>query len=201
MVQKLFRKLLPANILSGLALALCNQIDAMLISRFLGVGAVTAYGLFVPISLIMSAFAAVFLSGVSAVCSSHFGRGDREAIHANFSSTVLLSIVISVVSACVVFIGAGPLAKLLGATPNTEIFEMLTVYARMYAIGIPAYIVLQALSAYLHLADKQNYVIASILVFLIKKHSPENVIYFCSYYCLNFIITASQNSVNDIALA
>lgn len=36
MVQKLFRKLLSANILSGLALALCNQIDAMLISRFLG---------------------------------------------------------------------------------------------------------------------------------------------------------------------
>lgn len=163
MVQKLFRKLLPANILSGLALALCNQIDAMLISRFLGVGAVTAYGLFVPISLIMSAFAAVFLSGVAAVCSSHFGRGDRDAIHANFSSTVLLSIVISVVSAFVVFFGAGSLAKLLGATPNTEIFEMLTAYAKMYAIGIPAYIVLQALSAYLHLAGKRSYVIAAIL--------------------------------------
>ncbi len=164
MIQKMFRKLIPSQILAGLSMALCSQIDAMLISLFLNVDAVSAYGFFIPMTMIFVLFAGLFSNGISAVCAKHFGIGDKERINANYSTSLICAGVISVILCALCFFAAEPLAVFCGAKPDSEIAQMFREYCRVYALSIPFYILLQILTSYLYLVGKRSLIIISVTI-------------------------------------
>ena len=58
MIRKLLRQMLSAQILSAMTVSLCLLIDSIMIGRFLGVDAMSAYGLSTPLLLMFAAFGA-----------------------------------------------------------------------------------------------------------------------------------------------
>ena len=55
MIKKLFRQMLVTQIVSSMTVTLCMLIDSIMIGRFLGVEAMTAYGLASPLLLVFAA--------------------------------------------------------------------------------------------------------------------------------------------------
>ena len=55
MIKRLFKQMLLTQILSSMTVTLCMLIDSMMIGRFLGVDAMTAYGLASPVLLVFAA--------------------------------------------------------------------------------------------------------------------------------------------------
>ena len=71
MVRKLVRQMLAAQIISAMTVTLCLLIDSIMIGRFLGVEALSAYQLANPVLLIVAAAAIMLSAGTpSAVLSA-----------------------------------------------------------------------------------------------------------------------------------
>ena len=88
MIKKLVRQMLTAQILSALTVSLCLLIDNIMIGRYLGERALTAYGLANPLLLIIGAVGSMLCAGAQVACSKSLGRGDQEETNEGYSSTV-----------------------------------------------------------------------------------------------------------------
>ena len=88
MIRKLVRQMLTAQILSALTVSLCLLIDSIMIGRFLGDGALTAYGLANPVLLVIGAVGTMLCAGAQVACSKSLGRGDQEETNIGYSSTI-----------------------------------------------------------------------------------------------------------------
>ena len=63
MIKKLFRQMLLTQIVSSMTVTLCMLIDSIMIGRFLGVNAMSAYGLASPLLLVFAALGSLISSG------------------------------------------------------------------------------------------------------------------------------------------
>ena len=87
--------MLVAQILSAMTVMLCMLVDSMMIGRFLGVDAMTAYGLANPVLLIFAAYGAMLSAGVQVMCGRTMGAGDRAGTDACYSTAVALALGVS----------------------------------------------------------------------------------------------------------
>ena len=87
--------MLLAQIFSALTVSLCLLIDNIMIGRFLGERALTAYGLANPLLLIIGAVGSMLCAGAQVACSKSLGRGDQEETNVGYSSTVAAAAVFS----------------------------------------------------------------------------------------------------------
>lgn len=78
---------------------------------------------------------------------------------------------------------------------------MLTVYARCYAIGIPAYVLLQALTSYLQLAGKRSYVIASILTVAVLDTALDVVSGLAGWEMRGMALASTVSEIAGLAVA
>ena len=78
MIRKLFRQMLITQIISSMTVMICMLVDSVMIGRFLGVDAMTAYGLATPILLIFAAFGSMLSAGIQVVCGKTMAGGDLE---------------------------------------------------------------------------------------------------------------------------
>ena len=89
MIRRLIHQMLTAQIFSALTVSLCLLIDNIMIARFLGEGAIAAYGLANPLLLIIGALGTMLSAGVQVTCSRSLGRGSSRrptpVIHARCS--------------------------------------------------------------------------------------------------------------------
>ena len=97
MIKNLFRQMAGTQIASALTVMLCMFVDSILIGQFLGVDAMTAYGLSNPVLLIFAAIGSMLSAGIQVLCGKTMGSGDQEGTNIVFSSSVILVAVIGVV--------------------------------------------------------------------------------------------------------
>ena len=115
MINKLFKQMLLTQILSSMTVTLCMLIDSMMIGRFLGVDAMTAYGLASPVLLVFAALGCLVSAGVQVMCGKTMGSGDKKGTNACFTVSVVLWAGISVVGLIAVLGFTDPICTLLGA--------------------------------------------------------------------------------------
>ena len=112
-------------------------IDGIITSRFLGGMAMSAAGLFVPLSTFIGFFSGIISKGNSVVCSSKIGAMKQKEASQVFSSAVFLELSISFVFTLIFLCFAPFWAKLVSSGANDEIRLILIKYIRGIAIGIP----------------------------------------------------------------
>ncbi len=164
MIAKLFRKMLPSQIFSNLAMTLCLQIDVILIAQFFGVNGVASYGLVNPPVLLFTALTGLVSSGITTVCSGLVGRGDSKGINCQFSSAVALSFLIGFGFTAAILVFREPITAFLGAPAGSELHDSTLGYLIGYSLGLPFYLMVSSLTSYLHIAGKRQRVILSIVV-------------------------------------
>ena len=163
MIKKLFRQMLVTQILSAMTVTLCMLIDSIMIGRFLGVNAMTAYGLATPLLLVFAAIGSMISAGVQVMCGKTMGCGDREATNACFSVSLFLTGAVAAVGLVLVLAFTGPIAVLLGAERGTEVYELTKGYMRGFIIGAPAFMAVQMLVPYMQMSGSRSRLVAAVI--------------------------------------
>ena len=162
MIKKLIRQMLLAQIISALTVSLCLLIDNIMIGRYLGENALTAYGLANPVLMVIGAVGSMLCAGVQVVCSRSLGRGLREETDAGYSTAIAVAAVFAAAFMAVVFIFRVPIARLMGAD-DPELLNETSTYMMGFTIGAPASMAALILVPFLQMAGQGNLLIVAVL--------------------------------------
>ena len=162
MIRKLVRQMLTAQILSALTVSLCLLIDNIMIGRFLGERALTAYGFANPILLVMGAVGSMLCAGAQVACSKSLGRGDREETNIGYSSTIAVSGLFALGFMLIVILLRVPLARVLGAREEMLLGDT-SRYIAGFSIGAPASVGALVLVPFMQLAGQNGLLIVAVL--------------------------------------
>ena len=157
MIKRIFRQMLVTQILSAMTVMICMFVDSVMIGRYLGVDAMTAYGLTNPILLIFAAFGSMMTAGIQVVCGRSMGMGDREGTDICFSSSVVLVFSVALAGLVFILIFITPVCTALGAgkpVPDNNVFFLTKDYLTGFIIGAPAFLMAQTLVPYLQMSGK-----------------------------------------------
>ena len=163
MIRKLIRQMLAAQVFSALTVSLCLLIDNVMISRFLGETGMAAYSLANPVLLAIGAVGSLLAAGVQVACSKSLGRGSQEETNAGFSSAVTLGGVISILFAAAVVVFRSPLATMMGAGRQGELFEQTRDYLAGFCIGAPGSMGALVLVPFMQMAGQSTLLILAVL--------------------------------------
>ncbi len=165
MIRKLFRQMVVTQILSAMTVTLCMLIDSIMISRFLGVEAMAAYGLASPVLLVFAAFGSMLSAGIQVMCGKTMGRGDMDGTNACFTVSVLMALLVSVVGVAAVLFFAAPLTTILGAgqpTADNVVFRLTKDYLTGFIIGAPAFIFAQVMVPYMQISGSRSRLVLAV---------------------------------------
>ena len=166
MVKKVFRQMLPAQILSSMTVMICMLIDSIMIGRNLGIDALAAYEYASPVLLIFAAIGTTLSAGVQVLCGKAMGKSDRRGTNECFSSSVILSLIIAGVGLTFVMFFTGPLCTLLGAgSPGdgSQVFGLTKTYLQGFIIGAPAFILAQISVPFLQMSGRRKTLVIAVV--------------------------------------
>ena len=164
MIRKLVRQMLTAQVLSALTVSVCLLIDNIMIGRFLGVQAIAAYGYANPILLATGAVGSMLAAGVQVVCSRSLGKGAQEETNAGYSAALAVTGAVSVVFIAVVLLFRNPLATLMGAGSEGQVYDSTRDYMAGFIIGTPGSIGALILVPFLQMAGQSTLLIVAVVV-------------------------------------
>ena len=171
MIRRLFRQMLWPQVLSAMTVMLCMLVDSMMIGRFLGDDAITAYGFTMPILLVFAALGSMLSAGVQVVCGKAMGSGDRDRTDACFTASALLALLIAGVGLALVLLFAEPLCTLLGAgQPGADnpVFDLTKAYLIGFILGAPGFIIAQLMVPYMQLAARRTRLVVAVAVMTVS---------------------------------
>ena len=163
MIKKVVRQMLTAQILSALTVSVCLLIDSIMIGRFLGVGAIAAYGLANPILLAIGAVSSMLAAGIQMACSRSIGMGSQLETNRGYSTAIALAAGLSLAGMAAVLLFTAPLATLLGAGVEGELFDSTRDYLRGFIIGTPGSMGCLILVPFLQMGGQSALLIAAVL--------------------------------------
>ena len=137
MIKKLVGQMLAAQILSALTVSLCLLIDNLMIGRYLGERALTAYGLANPVLLVIGAVGSMLCAGAQVACGKSLGRGDREETNIGYSTAIAVAAVFSVAFTILVALARVPLARLLGADEPALLKDTAATWRGLSSAPLP----------------------------------------------------------------
>ncbi len=148
---------------------LSSIIDGIIINRFLGNAAMSAYGLATPTMFLYVAFGGMLATGIQSVVGNAIGKGDKEVINRTYTSTIIFSIILSTIIGLLFFIFSKQIAAFLGAKGEaSSLLEETSNYIKGYAICAPLAILQYVLIVYVTLDGKGGLVtIGAIFLFVI----------------------------------
>ncbi|MBO5568494.1 MAG: ATP-binding protein, partial [Clostridia bacterium] len=162
MIRKIVRQMLAAQILSALTVSLCMLIDNIMIGRFLGEHALTAYGLANPVLLVMGAVGSMLSTGAQVECSKSLGRGDREETDIAYSTTIAAGGLFSLGFMLLVLFLQAPIARMLGAK-DAMLLSDTRSYIAGFILGAPASVGALVLVPFLQIAGQSTLLIVAVL--------------------------------------
>ena len=135
MVEKTNNRLLNAKlnkyiipgIMMSLALQLGNIVDTIFVSNLIGVEAMAAVTMSLPVETIVQLTGYCLGVGGSIAVGNMLGKRDREGASRLFSATFIVTLVVGLIFSICAFPAAGPIARLLVSGDG-----MLTAYTRDY---------------------------------------------------------------------
>lgn len=147
-IGRLMRQYAVPCVISLLVGALYNIVDQLFIANasYLGSHGNAANTVVFPITVVALGLAVFIGDGCCAFVSLALGRGDREAAHKAVGNAIVLCVGSSLVltAACLLF--SEPLLALFGGTVNEETHAFAQEYLSYIALGIPFYMLGQALN-------------------------------------------------------
>ena len=155
MLQGLCFRLLPIQVLLAMVGAINGIVSSLFASNFVGTDAMSAIGLYSPVGSILMAVNTMLMGGSQIICGKYMGRHEISGMQNIFSVNILISILLSVVTALVLF--AAGLLDLTGMfTSDAAVRVYFNQYLMGMAVGIVPQIIGQQLSGFLSLENKNK---------------------------------------------
>ena len=132
---KLNKYIIP-GIMMSLALQLGNIVDTIFVSNLIGVEAMSAVTMSLPVETIVQLTGYCLGIGGSIAVGNMLGRRDRESASKLFSATFLVTLMVGIIFSVCAFPTAAPIARLL--VPGGGILQNYTRdYIRISMLGAP----------------------------------------------------------------
>ena len=170
MIRRLFRQMSVAQIFSALMPTICMLIDSIVIARFIGVDAMSAYGLSTPLMIICSAMGLMVVNGVQVLLGKTMGKGDLQGAGSCFSTSIVLALGIAAFWVILVFGSGDWISVLLGAgrpSADNPVSALTRDYLRGLMIGTPFVFLGQVMGAYLQTMGKHRRLMVSVVAMTI----------------------------------
>lgn len=165
LIKKLCFRLLPIQILLALIGSVNGIISSLFATNFIGAEAMSAVGLYAPISLLFGAVNSLLTGGTQIICGKYMGKNHVSGMQSIFSLNMLISIFFSAL--CTAFL------LLVGGLDLTEIFASdatvrshFNQYLIGMSIGIVPTFIGQQLSGFLSLENKTRLTTAAGIAYI-----------------------------------
>ena len=134
-VKKMFAKLAIPAVVAQVINLLYNVVDRIYIGRIPGVGAnaLTGVGVFMPIMMLITAFAMMVGSGGAPLAAIAMGQGDNKSAEKTMGNCFTMLLGLTVVLTTVFFFSAPTLLRWFGASDAT--LQYALTYGRIYILG------------------------------------------------------------------
>ena len=162
MINRIFKNMLLAQILSSAAVMICMLVDSIMIGQFLGVDAMAAYGLASPLLFIYTAFGSLVSTGIQVVCSKSITRGDKEKTNICYTTAIMMSLIVSLISLLIVMVFIDRICILLGAEEGSPVFFLTRQYLRGFMFGAPAFLLSQILVPFMILSNNRTRLVVAV---------------------------------------
>ncbi|MBQ6550425.1 MAG: ATP-binding protein [Lachnospiraceae bacterium] len=163
MIRRLIRQMLFAQIFSALTVSVCLLIDSVIIGRYLGVEALSAYQLASPVLLVLAAFGSMLAAGIQVACSKSLGKGSQEETNRGYSSAIVLGFGVAFSLMLFVFLFRSFIARASGAGSEGTLFTDTRDYMTAFVIGAPATMGALILVPFLQIAGQSGILVAAVL--------------------------------------
>ena len=126
LTTKLNKYIIP-GIMMSLALQLGNIVDTIFVSNLIGVEAMSAVTMSLPVETIVQLTGYCLGVGGSIAAGNMLGKRDKESASRLFSATFIVTLAVGILFSICAFWAAGPIARLLVSGDG-----ILTAYTRDY---------------------------------------------------------------------
>ncbi len=165
MISRLMLRLLPVQILLAVIGSVNGLVSSFFASRYVGIHAMSAVGLYVPLNMFLTSLSAILVGGSIILCGEHLGRNEHDRMQGIFSLNLLLSALAAAVAA-VLLLGAGYLDLTGFLTRDPAVRVLFNRYLIGQAIGVLPLLLGTSLAAFLLLENREKRTIVASLAFI-----------------------------------
>ena len=165
MLSALMLRLLPTQILLAAVGSVNGIVSSFFASRYVGIAAMSAVGLYSPVGMLLQAVATMLMGGSVILCGKYMGQNRQEKLQSVFSLDMVLSALLAG--------GFSLLFALLAAfdltgffTRDTAVRPLFNRYVLGQAIGIFPLLLGNQLSAFLSMENRQRRTMAASLIYI-----------------------------------
>jgi len=162
MTSGLMFRLLPAQVLLAMVGAINGLVSSYFASNYVGIEAMGAVGLYLPLNLLVTAVGTVLIGGSSILCGRHLGEDHVGRIQNVFSLTIIASSVLALLfTALFLVMGIFDLTSPL--TQDAAVRPIFNTYLIGQALGIVPLMLGNSLAMFLSLENRgRRALVASI---------------------------------------
>ena len=166
MLQGLCFRLLPIQVLLAVIGSVNGIVSSLFASNFVGADAMSAIGLYNPLNSFFLALNTMMMGGSQIICGKYMGKNQFSGVQNIFSLDILLSLLLSAVSALALFTAG--FFDLTGAfTSDAAVRAHFNRYLIGMAVGIVPQIIGQQLSGFLSLENKNKLTTAAGIAYIL----------------------------------
>ena len=165
LTQKIMFKLLPVQILLSTVGVVNGIVSSLFAGNYVGVKAMTAVGLYSPVSQFLIAINSMLVGGSIILCGEHLGRHDTERVRGTFSLDMVVSVLLAL-AVIVLHVIFGVIGSAAGITDDPEVNRMLCSYVFGQAVGIIPLLLGGQLSAFLSLDNQGGRTMTASLIYI-----------------------------------
>ena len=137
-IRNTFRAQVVGYVVASLSSVIETLIDGVIIGQFLGMEAISAFGIVSPLMVAFAMAGAIVSAGARTRYVRLVGEGKVSKAQAVFSLACLLAVLFAAAMMLLVLVFATPLTRLLGATGNAaDLLPRARAYLIGIAIGLP----------------------------------------------------------------
>ncbi|MBR4421385.1 MAG: hypothetical protein IKS69_02515, partial [Erysipelotrichaceae bacterium] len=167
MLTKLMFSLLPIQILLCAVDSLDSFVSSYFASNFVGVKAMSAVGLYSPISLFVGALSLILAGGTSIICGKYLGRNEHDKLQNVFSLNLMATFLVSAVLT-VLFIVCGIFDLTGFLTSDMSVRPIFNSYLIGLGIGLLPNILTNQLPVFLSIENMNRRTLASSIIYVIS---------------------------------
>ena len=165
MLTKLMFRLLPVQILLAAVSAVNGIVSSFFASNYVGVNAMSAVGLYSPLSMFINAVSTILVGGSVILCGKYMGENREDKMRNIFSLNLVLTVLISLLFV-VIFVIMGFFDLTGFITGDPVIRPLFNRYLLGQSIGVLPLMLGNSFAAFLLLENKGRRTLVASLVYI-----------------------------------
>lgn len=161
-ISKLIKQFAIPCIISLVVSSLYNIVDQIFIGQGVGYLGNAATNIVFPFTVVTLAFSLMIGDGASSYLSLSLGKNDKENATKGIGNAIVISVMLGILFLIIGFVFRDGLLKLFGVTESS--YEYAKQYMTYIVIGMPFFIVTNALNSIIRADGSPQYAMATVLV-------------------------------------